>query len=87
VYHLACAGATSWCGFAQAIFAAFASRQKAPEVLPIPTEAYPTPARRPHNSRLNCEKFTQQFGFQMPAWQAALEEVASAMLAKETSQD
>jgi dTDP-4-dehydrorhamnose reductase len=85
VYHLTCAGATSWCGFAQAIFAAFASRQKAPEVLPIPTEAYPTPARRPRNSRLNCEKFTGQFGFQMPAWQDALEDVASAMLSQKSN--
>jgi dTDP-4-dehydrorhamnose reductase len=80
VYHLACAGETSWCGFAQAIFAEFASRQKPPEVLPIPTEAYPTPARRPRNSRLNCNKFTRQFGFQMPAWQSGLHQVAQSML-------
>src|SRR5579859_95145 len=86
VYHLTCAGATSWYGFAKAIFAAFASRQKPPEVLPIPTEAYPTPAKRPHNSRLNCEKFTEQFGFQMPAWQDALQDVATAILSKETSE-
>jgi dTDP-4-dehydrorhamnose reductase len=79
VYHLACAGETSWCGFAKAIFAEFASRQKAPEVLPIPTEAYPTPAKRPRNSRLNCDKFTRQFGFQMPAWQDALHQVAQSM--------
>lgn len=79
VYHLACAGETSWCGFAKAIFAEFASRQKAPEVLPIPTEAYPTPAKRPRNSRLNCNKFTQQFGFQMQPWQDALHHVAQAM--------
>jgi dTDP-4-dehydrorhamnose reductase len=81
VYHLACAGETSWCGFAKAIFAEFASRQKAPEVLPIPTEAYPTPAKRPRNSRLNCGKFTQQFGFQMPAWQDALHQVAQSVQA------
>jgi dTDP-4-dehydrorhamnose reductase len=79
VYHLACAGETSWCGFAKAIFAEFASRQKPPEVLPIPTEAYPTPAKRPRNSRLDCGKFTRQFGFQMPAWQDALHHVAQAM--------
>jgi dTDP-4-dehydrorhamnose reductase len=79
VYHLACAGETSWCGFAKAIFAEFASRQRAPEVLPIPTEAYPTPAKRPRNSRLNCNKFTQQFGFQMQPWQDALHHVAQAL--------
>jgi len=81
VYHLVCAGETSWCGFAKAIFAEFASRQKAPEVLPIPTEAYPTPARRPKNSRLNCEKFAARFGYRMPAWESALGEVAAVLMA------
>ena len=80
VYHLACAGETCWCGFAKAIFAEFASKQKPPEVLPIPTEAFPTSAKRPRNSRLNCGKFTRQFGFQMPAWQDALHQVAQSML-------
>ena len=80
VYHLTCAGATSWCGFAQAIFEEFSSRQKAPEVEPIPTEAYPTPAQRPRNSRLCCDKFSKQFGFQMPEWRDALHDVASTML-------
>ena len=79
VYHLACAGDTSWCGFAEAIFAAFAAQQKAPRVLPIPTEAYPTPAKRPGNSRLNCAKFTERFGFTMPHWHAALAEVAASI--------
>ena len=82
VYHLTCAGETSWYGFARAIFARFAAQQKAPEVLPIPTEAYPTPAMRPKNSRLNCDKFTAQFGFRMPAWERALDEVAAAMMAE-----
>jgi dTDP-4-dehydrorhamnose reductase len=79
-YHLACSGETSWCGFAKAIFAAFATQQKPPEVLPIPSEAYPTPAQRPRNSRLDCGKFVTQFGYAMPSWQAALDDVARAML-------
>jgi len=83
VYHLACAGETSWCGFARAIFSEFAGKQKAPEVVPIPTEAYPTPARRPRNSRLNCTKFTAQFGFRMPHWEDALHEVAAELLSPE----
>ena len=82
-YHLTCAGETSWCGFARAIFTVFAGQQKTPEVLPIPTEAYPTSARRPRNSRLNCDKFARQFGFQMPLWQDALNEVASVLLSRE----
>jgi dTDP-4-dehydrorhamnose reductase len=82
VYHLTCAGATSWCGFARAIFAAFAARQKPPEVVPIPTEAYPTPAQRPRNSRLNCDKFAARFGFLMPRWEDALNEVAATILSE-----
>ena len=82
VYHLTCPGATSWCGFAKEIFAEFASRQRPPEILPIPTEAYPTPANRPKNSRLCCDKFIGQFGFQMPSWQDALKQVSQEILAK-----
>ncbi|HEY9127445.1 MAG TPA: dTDP-4-dehydrorhamnose reductase [Acidobacteriaceae bacterium] len=79
LYHLACSGETSWCGFAEAIFAAFADRQKPPRLIPIPTEAYPTPAKRPHNSRLNCSKFAAAFDYAMPTWQAALETVVSEL--------
>jgi dTDP-4-dehydrorhamnose reductase len=82
VYHLTCGGSTSWCGFARAIFEAFSSRQKAPEVLPIPTVEYPTPAKRPRNSRLCCDKFFDQFGYRMPEWWDALRDVTRAMLAK-----
>jgi dTDP-4-dehydrorhamnose reductase len=81
IYHLACGGATSWYGCAQAIFEAFASVQKSPEVTPIPTEAFPTPARRPRNSRLCCDKFAGRFGFEMPRWEDALGKVALEMLA------
>jgi dTDP-4-dehydrorhamnose reductase len=80
VYHLTCGGATSWCGFAKAIFATFAAQQRAPAVVGIPTSAYPTPAMRPHNSRLNCEKFTEQFKFRMPHWESALASVAEEVL-------
>ena len=81
IYHLTCAGETSWAGFARAIFAAFAERQKAPEVVPIPTEAYPTPAKRPRNSRLNCDKAAQTLGVRLPYWETALNEVAAKILA------
>jgi dTDP-4-dehydrorhamnose reductase len=83
VYHLACGGATSWCGFARAIFAEFAAQQMPPEVVPIPSEAYPTPASRPKNSRLCCEKFVERFGFRMPEWQDALRDVARRMLSRQ----
>ena len=83
IYHLTCAGETSWCGFARAIFDYFSSQQTAPEVVPIPTEAYPTPARRPLNSRLCCEKFAERFRYQMPHWQGALEAVSRKLLASQ----
>jgi len=82
VYHLTCGGETSWCGFARAIFEAFQSQQAPPEVTPIPTEAYPTPARRPKNSRLDCSKVEAAFGVQMPSWEDALNEVATEVRAR-----
>ncbi len=82
LYHLACAGETSWAGFAEAIFAAFAARQRPPVVAPIPTEEYPTPAQRPRNSRLSCDKFAGEFGERLPDWRAALDSVAARILAE-----
>ncbi len=80
VYHLACGGETSWAGFAEEIFTAFRERQKAPRVVPIASSEYPTPAKRPLNSRLSCEKFEVEFGYRMPKWQAALDSVAAKVL-------
>ncbi|WP_321927974.1 dTDP-4-dehydrorhamnose reductase [Paraburkholderia guartelaensis] len=71
VYHLTSAGATSWHGFAEAIFAA-AMGSEAPTVLPIPASDYPTPAKRPANSRMSLDKLTEVFGLRMPDWRDAL---------------
>ncbi|WP_159836830.1 dTDP-4-dehydrorhamnose reductase [Burkholderia sp. 8Y] len=71
VYHLTAGGSTSWHGFAQAIFALSASEKK-PEVKPIPASAYPTPAKRPANSRMSNRKLLDTFGVQAPDWQEAL---------------
>ena len=76
LYHMTCAGATSWFGFAQAIFArAAALGAKAPELVPIATKDYPTPAARPSNSVLSNAKLHERFGVQLPGWETALEEV------------
>jgi len=80
VFHVTCAGETSWAGFARAIFAAFAGRQRAPEVVGISTAEYPTAARRPLNSRLNCDKAAAELGVRLPHWEDALGRVAGAML-------
>lgn len=74
VYHLAAAGETTWHGFAAAIFAGWARRgRRVPALEPITTAQYPTAARRPQNSRLDCSKIARAFGLRLPAWQGSLE--------------
>lgn len=71
VYHFTSAGATSWHGFAEAIFA-HAMGERAPKVLPIPASDYPVPAKRPSNSRLSHDKLTEAFRLRLPDWADAL---------------
>jgi dTDP-4-dehydrorhamnose reductase len=72
-YHYTGAGVTSWAGFAEAIFAAAAPRTgRRPTIVPIATDAYPTPARRPANSRLDCAKIERRLGIVPRPWQEAL---------------
>jgi len=74
IYHLTCAGATTWCGFAKEIFARAGSLlAKTPEVLPIASKDYPTPAQRPRNSVLCNQKLESHFGVRMPTWEEALD--------------
>ncbi len=77
IYHMTCSESTSWFGFAQAIFTRAAAKlsAKTPELTPIPSEAYPTPAKRPRNSVLSNEKLTQRFGVQLASWSTALDAV------------
>ena len=60
IYHMTCAGETSWCGFAQEIFhrSVPPEHKPWPEVVGIPDTEYPTPARRPKNSVLSNSKLT-----------------------------
>ena len=74
IYHLAPAGETTWHAYAKYVIAQARQAQeaikiKATEIAPIPTSAYPTPARRPHNSRLNCAKLQATFGLHLSPWQ------------------
>ena len=77
VYHMTCAGSTTWCGFAKAIFtgAEHLLHGNAPVVLPIASSEYPTPARRPRNSVLSNARLKQRFGVELPAWEVALGDV------------
>lgn len=86
-YHLTASGSTSWHGFAQAIIEG--ARQwcpglalKAQRVEAIPASGYPTPARRPGNSRLNCARLQQDSGFILPGWEVCLERCLQDMLPK-----
>jgi dTDP-4-dehydrorhamnose reductase len=74
VFHAAGSGETTWHGLATAVFEE-ASRHgaKTPAtVSPITTAEYPTPARRPPNSRLDCGRLRDVFGIQLPHWRASL---------------
>lgn len=69
VYHMCNAGETSWHGFAEAIRTLDSA---AVNLLPIPTCDYPTPAQRPLNSRLDCDKLQHTFGLRLRDWREAL---------------
>jgi len=75
IYHMTCAGSTSWFGFAQAIFACYADKVPTPALVPISTKDFPTPAARPHNSVLNCDKVERMFGLRLALWEDALKQV------------
>ncbi|TCP11644.1 dTDP-4-dehydrorhamnose reductase [Simplicispira metamorpha] len=74
LYHLVAGGETNWNLYAkyvldQARKAQSAIKIVAKEVAPVPTSAFPTPAVRPHNSRLNTTKLQTTFGLTLPHWQ------------------
>lgn len=73
VYHCAGAGETSWAGFAQAIFEEAGARAgPIAAVKAISTAEYPTRAKRPANSRLDCAKLERVYGVRMRPWREAL---------------
>lgn len=75
VYHLTAQGETSWFGFAAAIAEQLrAGGTACAELEAIPSSAYPTPAKRPLNSRLDCSRLQQQWQVSQPQWQDALRE-------------
>jgi dTDP-4-dehydrorhamnose reductase len=68
-YHYSGSPSTTWHGFAAEIFRQLNHRIK---VIPIRTEEYPTPARRPANSILDCSKLNKNFGIRQPDWMTDL---------------
>lgn len=80
IYHMVAEGETTWAGFAEAIFACSKGRGgPSAAVEPITTADYPTPARRPANSRLDCRKFQSTFGHGLPPWKSGVERCLAAL--------
>lgn len=77
IFHACGAGETSWHGFATAIFEQARKRGEVlavREVKAIETSHYPTPAKRPLNSRLDCSKLERVLGVRLPHWEQGLSE-------------
>ena len=82
VFHAAGTGDTTWYGLAEALFdeAALHGRTR-PTVVPIQTVDWPTPARRPADSRLDCTKLAAVYGVSLPPWQGSVQRVVCDLLA------
>ena len=79
------AGHSTWHGFATEIVRQAQQREPSTPLavpLPISTADFPTPARRPANSRLDCSRLGTSLGFTMPPWQQALESVLESSPAR-----
>jgi dTDP-4-dehydrorhamnose reductase len=89
VYHMTCAEQTTWYGFARAIVegAATLLDTKLPQVDPISSSDYQTPATRPANSILDNSKLHAQFGVCLPAWHEALQKTILDLSVKRTNNE
>ena len=91
MYHLTASGETSWYGLAsyvveRAIAKGAELKLDATKIRAITTEDYPTPAKRPKNSRLDNTRLTDRLGFLMPEWEFHVGRVVDQILKMETSQ-
>jgi len=85
LYHCTAAGATSWHGYARFVIEQALAMGQTLRVTPqavqaVPTSAYPTPARRPLNSRLDCRKLEAAFGLRLPPWQLGVRRMLTELL-------
>lgn len=84
-YHACASGETSWCGYARHVIGWARARglalRTAPEAVhPIPSSAYPVPAQRPLNSRLDTRKLRDAFSVTLPPWQSGVERMLAEVL-------
>lgn len=85
LYHATAAGETSWHGYARFVLETAAASGVALKAGPgqieaVPSSAYPTPARRPLNSRLDCSRLEHTFGLHLPHWQAGVARMLGEIL-------
>jgi dTDP-4-dehydrorhamnose reductase len=85
IYHLVAAGETSWHGYASHVIAQARQIQpvltlKVTDIAPVPTSAFPTPAKRPLNSRLSTHKLQQAVGIVLPPWQQGVNRMLAEIL-------
>jgi dTDP-4-dehydrorhamnose reductase len=86
IYHASAQGETTWFGFAEEFLRL--AREALPgeqfaRLTPVTTADYPTPARRPVNSRLDCGLLSRRLGFTMPRWESSTAEVMKLWLAEQ----
>ncbi|MBU9845721.1 dTDP-4-dehydrorhamnose reductase [Rahnella ecdela] len=82
LYHLVASGITTWFDYANVVFteAQSAGYELAlKQTHPVATSAYPTPARRPNNSRLDNRKFQQTFGLTLPCWDVGVKRMLAEL--------
>jgi dTDP-4-dehydrorhamnose reductase len=84
-YHAVASGATSWHGYARLVIETARARGVAltlpsDGLRPIPTSAYPTPAARPLNSRLDTRKLRERFGVHLPDWESGVQRMLAEIL-------
>lgn len=86
LYHLVASGTTTWFDYAALVFqqAREAGIELAIERLnAVTTSAYPTPAKRPHNSRLNTDKFQRRFDLVLPSWEVGVKRMLTELFTAE----
>ena len=85
LYHLVAGGETNWYWYAKYVIAQAEQAQAAIKIIandlaPVPTSAFPTPATRPHNSRLDTSKLQTTFGLTLPHWQQGVARMITEIL-------
>ncbi|MHA7600594.1 dTDP-4-dehydrorhamnose reductase [Alicycliphilus sp. T452] len=85
LYHCVAGGETTWHSYAKYVVEHARQAQpainiKAMEIAPVPTSAFPTPARRPHNSRLDTARLQAAFGLRLPPWQQGVARMLTEIL-------